>query len=366
MHNSLAGLPQRVIVDTNVLLDAAFVSDGIARGAITGLLRLKFSPSIDEEIEKEALKKLSGFRISKGLVFDPAVAFNAFINEAKILRLPPGTPLLGTKVHRSDRHVASAAKQYGAWVLTSDAILVSQCLATGIEARLPWDVLEEALSSEGRDVNIAMLFRVRNLTTRSGLIFARVIPGSWASMRLREIYTVCDVPGIGRIYYDGHSEEWAFDLEVGAKVKIFCPISANEIWAICGSYNLPDVGRSGSISIRAGRYPDKTFAASEATLKRFRSFYQESATIGHSRIGTDYWNGHLRALVIGPQGMNANTWKAIVSIPEGAPNPYDSNNLIAALLLLSEVAKRQGLSRYPDITEAEILGFQQNILARRI
>src|SRR5690606_37206333 len=118
----------------------------------------------------EALRKLNEFRITYGLVFDPAIALNAFISEAKILRLPPGAPLLGTKVHRSDQHVASAAKQYGAWILTSDAILVSQCLSENVDARLPWDVLEEALYFEGGDLDAATLIRVRNLTPQSGLI----------------------------------------------------------------------------------------------------------------------------------------------------------------------------------------------------
>ena len=49
--------------------------------------------------------------------------------------------------------------------------------------------------------------------------------------------------------------------------------------------------------------------------------------IGSSAENQDYWNGVISALVVSPQGMGGNTWKAIVSVPDASPNPFDSDAL---------------------------------------
>ena len=64
MHNSLKGLAKHVLVDTNVLLDAAFVN-GAARKALMLLSQLGLSPIIDEMIELEANRVLEDLRWSQ-------------------------------------------------------------------------------------------------------------------------------------------------------------------------------------------------------------------------------------------------------------------------------------------------------------
>jgi hypothetical protein len=56
--------------------------------------------------------------------------------------------------------------------------------------------------------------------------------------------------------------------------------------------------------------------------------------VGAALAGQHFWIGYIRALVIGPQSMSAETWRAIVAIREGAPNPYDEDALAHELSVL--------------------------------
>ncbi len=82
MHNSLEGLPTRVLIDTNVLLDAAFLTNGAARRSLTLLGQLGYSPVIDEMIELEAIRILEKYRKSFYPAFDLAKVLSDYISVA--------------------------------------------------------------------------------------------------------------------------------------------------------------------------------------------------------------------------------------------------------------------------------------------
>ena len=151
MHNSLKGLPARVLIDTNVLLDAAFVTNGAARRSLTLLAQLGYPPFIDQAIESEAFHILEKYRKSFYRAFDVAKVLSDYISVARILRLSHSKQISNTSVNRHDVHVVSAAVQYGAWVLTGDLALNVELHAANIQSRLPFDVIMEAATADGAD-----------------------------------------------------------------------------------------------------------------------------------------------------------------------------------------------------------------------
>jgi predicted nucleic acid-binding protein len=80
MHQTLSNLPRRVLVDTNVLLDSAFVSDGLARKSIAALRRLGFSILLSESIDSEGAEKLNYLILELGLRFDPVTFWRQYLN----------------------------------------------------------------------------------------------------------------------------------------------------------------------------------------------------------------------------------------------------------------------------------------------
>ncbi len=347
MHNSLRGLPTRVLIDTNVLLDAAFVSNGVARRSLALLGQLGYSPVIDEMIELEAIRILEKYRKSFYPAFDLAKVLSDHISVAGILRLPPAKPISNTSVKAHDVHVVSAAGQYGAWVLTGDVALNVQLRADGIQARLPFDVIMEAATAGGADPSLDDIIRVVAPTRESGMFFGRVIAGNWAGMSSVGNFTVCDMENVGRLFYDTQTGEWAFEMPIGVSVRVKCPLKNGEQWAVCGSYKLPGAGKRGNLFVRAGQYPSTVFSERIGTLKNIATSSPGVTNIGCSVNNQDHWNGHLWSVVIGPQGMGTDTWKEIIAIPEGAPNPYDSGALSRVLERAGALNSQPGLLQLP-------------------
>jgi predicted nucleic acid-binding protein len=337
MYHSLANLPKRVIADTNVLLDATFV-DGLARRATRLLGRLGISLILDDMTEREAESILDRLKKKLALSFEPKALLAEYLSLVQVIRVPPGSPMLATGINRADRHVVAAAREHSAWILTGDAPLVVECDKIGLPARFPWDVVMEDASQRGRQDEISKIIRVVPPTKEQGLIFARVIPGAWRGIRgAGQFFTVCEIGGLGRIGYDNSNERWVFDTAIGQKAEARCTLDSDGPWAVCASYKLPGIGKSGRIEIRAGRRPAPVPPGITSTLKQLPRSPFGDLRIGSTSSGLDYWNGHVRAIVVGPQTMSAETWKAIVYTTEGAPNPYDANALERALTLVNQL-----------------------------
>lgn len=341
------------MLDTNVALDGTFVADGYARRAVARLRELGFRPVIDEAIEREAKGILAKLRARLNLCFEPATSFDRFLRAQGVTKLPAAPAGLGAGVHRSDAHVASAARHYGAWVLTSDAVLASECIKSSIAVRLPWDVV----AAGGLAVTLQGVIRVMPPAADKGLIFARVIPGNWAGRRIAAHFTVCDVENVGTLFYAGDAEEWVFASKAGPMVRVPGPLSTNEIWVLCATYTIPAKLNTGNVTLRAatvsGRSPSPGVAVPTV---RFSSTGPGRLSFGHRVDGTAHWNGYLRCVVIGPQSLSGETWRAILTVPEGAPNPFDADALERVLRLADKAVRQGNVRLVTRISEGQLMG----------
>lgn len=342
MENPLTGLPPRALLDSNIILDGAFVAAGYARRAIEGLRDLGFMPVIDAAIERESREVLIKLRRRLGLSFDPEATLARFLSSRSVLTLPRGDIALGSGVHRSDAHVASAARQYNAWVITGDVILARECIESGIPVRLAWDVVSAATYASGpASESLARILRIAPPGADRGVIFARVTPGAWAGMEIEEQFTVCEIEHVGAMFYRARRGQWVFETKLGATAVLHAPIArGGKTWAVCASYSLPASLEKGNITIRAADSPAKAAChSSQRPRTRLASTGPGKITFGRRIDGTGYWNGHVRCIVIGPHTVSASTWRALVTVPEGAPNPFDADAL-ERVLKLAEAAIR--------------------------
>ena len=314
----------RVIPDTNTWLDAAFWPDSIARRALASLQADGTPVIIEELIENEALKILAKRRIELGLSFDPSEHFKAFT--AAFLHVPP-SDLVQVKVNNADMPVARAAVHYQATILTQDAPLVAECLADGILARFPWNIIV----AQGETPPVDEILRIVRLGRRIGTIFARVTPGGWLGMKDVGEHTVADIENIGRLWFDSSSEEWVFDGVQSARMPF--PSAGKEQSLICATYDLPSSG-IGKIILRAflPLSGDRETRA-VTTLKKLKNDGGQ-VRVGSSFAGQAYWNGSIRHLTVSPEGMSAAKWKPICDVPDAAPNPLNADALNRGLLAM--------------------------------
>jgi len=314
----------RVLPDTNTLLDAIFWQDGIAHAAISGIVAGGKPIIIEENIYQEARKILRQRRIALGLAFDPVEYFDAAT--ASFLRVPPAD-LIEVHVNNADKPVARAAVHYKALVLTQDAPLTAQCLSDNIAAKFPWQVLIPA----GAAPPASDIVRIVPPSLTKGTIFARVTPGGWLGMRNVGRFTVVDCENVGRLYFDSAQEEWVFEGVATTKMKF--PAAALGLSLICVSFDYR-AHALGKIVLRAGSGTARE-TKSFSTTKKPRALLGETR-LGSSRSGQDYWNGYIRHLTISPEGMSGNKWSAICEVPDAAPNPMNAGALDFGLLRLNQ------------------------------
>ncbi len=135
MFHELERLPRRVLIDTNVLLNASFLREGLARRSLGLLKDAGYMVLVEEQSWQDAKRVLRGLATTSPLAFDPVDHLEAFLKEVGIISVPQSPTVHVPGVNRSDRHLARAAKDRDAWVLTDDAPLVAELTKTSIEAR---------------------------------------------------------------------------------------------------------------------------------------------------------------------------------------------------------------------------------------
>jgi hypothetical protein len=109
MHNPLDGLPNRALLDTNVLLDATFVN-GLARAAVMQLLSSKISAIVDERTWEEARIILARIRARIDLGFDPFPYVEKFAAQVGVISVPPAPAVVKTGVPATP-HLSWNARQ---------------------------------------------------------------------------------------------------------------------------------------------------------------------------------------------------------------------------------------------------------------
>jgi hypothetical protein len=331
MYRSLAGLPNRTLLDTMMLLNGAFIQDGIAHRAIHAITEMGFSACCDDTSWSDANRILISRRGALGLTYDPIPIFEDYAKNRHIVHLPPSPANQEAIVNPADQHLANAAMDRNAWVLTEDAPLIKQLIAAGIEVRNTWDILYASLG--GIDPPLEFPLRVTRLSQTTGHLFGRIVTGQWAARRQEGQYTICEVENIGRLYYDNGPGRWIIEMRNGSVVSVDCNVETDEIWAVCASYRLPmTTGHRGNVTLRAAGSAGQRKHGSETTLKALPPSQSAGRiSFGHSVSGNDHLNGCIRAIVLGRKPVSRILWRAISSISEGAPNPFGADVLDDAL-----------------------------------
>jgi hypothetical protein len=321
----------RTLADANVWLDAAFSPRSVARRVVSALRSAGVPLLLEELTEREVLDVLNARRLALGLRYDPSAHFLAYVANVNCLRVPPAPPDIEVnEINRADRHIARAAVHYLASLLTGDAPLVSQCRRARIFATFPWTVVAQMAAAHPIDE----ILRIVPPTSQKGTIFARTTPGGWSGMTAVGTFTVVDIENVGRLAFDTQTSEWLFACSLGLVVKLKYPQAGQGTTIVCASYDLNGAGQQGNIVLRAARLGSIERPVRTASTRSVLSKLPGQMRIGSSLGGNCYWNGYLRHLTVGPEGMSPQKWRAITEVEDAAPNPMNRDVLDVALLAM--------------------------------
>lgn len=323
-----------LFLDTNALLNAAYLPSSWSALAI-GLARengiLLYS---GEETVEEARAKLRKRSIELGVRVD-YVRIDRLLAAfgVQLLQADPDTHVPAA-IPKHDRHVyCEAATAPSACVLTTDRGLWLGCRAVGMPAVFPMEVMRHFRPDDLR----AVIFGVVPAADR-GQLFVRVMPGAWAG-RVREgRFTVIDCAGVAWIYYDAKAGLWA--AEVGClrqRLEVPAPLHEGVFTAVSLSW----LEGQWQLRVQGAERP----ATNSALIHQLMRITGRAA-IGHRLDGTCHWNGHVYCCVSDDRPLGRKSWPKLQQHPDLTPNPYDSDRLDAALIMLdSSHAERPRIVR---------------------
>lgn len=319
----------RVVVDANVLLNSIFLPDGFARKAVSALSAMEKVGLIDDSIDLECRRRIrllaTKFGVGKNRIDELIGIFDEQAPRLVPLRLPPAevtscmrSALIGQE---NDLHVASACVGHDAWLLTSDANLAKASMSLDIEVRSPWDVVAEAADCADDPVAMDHMFRFVAPTQDQGFIFAHVLPGDWADKQGTDTFTVCDVGGLGSLFYEQRRRRWVSE-GLGSSIARANPMVPRAVYSVCASYKFRSE-RKGHASIYVGSPGAEAVQPSSCEIRKPRQLTLSTIRYGAKRSGDDAWFGHLRWVAIGPQSVSARYFQTLLSIPNAIPDPHD-------------------------------------------
>lgn len=328
MYQPLSGLQLRVVIDTNVLLNATFVAESNARRALESLYQRGYSLVIDAAIEAEAIDQLRRLSKKLRLHYDPVQIFRAYLQSLQILSLPHADPYYVGSINKADLVVVGAAIHYQGWILTGDTKFAAECQTVDVITRQPFDVITSIELLEKRELPLDHFLTVKGISQFQGSLFARVVVGPVLSM---SNFAVCDVENLGCIYYAGSISSWVFETSMGEKVALKCHAKPEQHWIVSVSYELSRNNGAMTATLRAAEPLGDTFSQNRTLKKMIQAASPGVVAFGHRANHRDFLNGCLRRVVISTSTINSKAWKAIVSIPELSPDPSVNNVLESAL-----------------------------------
>lgn len=345
LRQIIDAFPKRVIVDTNVLLTAAFLPGHTADLALRKLKEESFSLYLSQETLDEARDRLWEICHTVRVRYNPWEWLCRYVIDEAIVTASRGPRSSVSGVNKADQHVAGLALRLDAWVITGDVRLAVQCQQAGIGAQLPLNVLKYISIVRGERPDYGQLFRIGGLSRDEGFLYA-VVDSHWYSNSREDssIHVALEATSIGRVEYQARFRRWAFVTQMGANVYLPCDLSRSAHWRVCASYRFPRGGVKGSATLRcAPEHYSRSLALHNTTIMLpHRSEFASPGELyfGHNGRGGDHWNGHYSDVCVGPNALSAETWKAVLQLPHGVPDPAYQNVLGAALRMGEERAGR--------------------------
>jgi hypothetical protein len=346
----LDGLPMRAVIDTNVLLDAALIVDGFGSKALAALNNAKIALYVDDIAYRDAVRILHRHQHQSSILQLERLIVDCCLRHS-ILSSPPGDQLDTPHVKRHDQHLARAAINLDAFVVTDDAPLRHQLYRSSIPACMSRELAILAYGEEPPP--IPFLVGGLNLGSRASFIFARCSSSPTILDDGRVEATLWEGTDVGRFFYDTRRSAFAFESKWAPEVNLPFPMTPGRPIILSTSFDFRL--SKATIGLRAEYFdvvqPSRTpmrEARQFRTRPAFR-FGQGGMTVGNSIQRGNGWPGQIEVMTWGPGKLGSDAWQTYRTVEGTAPNPFTSNVIGVAVSLLATVGPYTRLPRLMDV-----------------
>lgn len=308
-----------VLLDTNVILDAAFNKDSEALVAIQLLnkmgLKIYYSTSTLAEVKHIIIKEVD----KQNLKYNPLLFVNKLFQTFGIKNIECGVENDFKFINNSDKPIVSSALENDLLLITSDCRLYHECQQENIEVSLTWLVRNEwCLRNNSLSGRLIIPFP---LGSDSGFIFSRVIPDNWESSSIKSgIHTVVDFEYFGKLEYRSADNVWVFQFKNSKSLITSFDFKSTDVINFMIVYDF-----------KKGRALFMNSHSPNSESVQINNF-DKSKGVGQIRIGSsnnndNYLNGVLGNLSFGAGKISRQKFNLFVKYPELLPNPSDTDRL---------------------------------------
>lgn len=324
-YRPIDNLPPRVVIDANVLLDAALIVDGAGIAVLEALVRRKVVLHTTAKAIAEARKTL--LRIRRDLP-DITPLVDLAVRQLGVLVHDTDRGIHGVKPH--DSHLAAAAVDIDAFILTEDMPLLYDLDRARLHGRSLRETLLTCILPDQphQDVTIFGFG-----SGADGHVFIKFMPHEDVCNEADRYWFLFDAPGVMSIYYNGETGSFEVAWEAGGTLTLPVKLFPNTQYALCFNYS---VGKCTNAQMRVrsvGSESEHFISGVLAALERQPS---GEIIVMNSRDENVGWKGTLQNVTFGPYTLNKKVWRACHALVGVAP-PTLTADLTQSAAILTEI-----------------------------
>ncbi len=325
LFRPLDNVPNRVVLDANVLLDFLLIVDGLGCFVLDGLYQRGFTLFTTTVAIEEVKRALSRER---GSLSDLSPLVEKLLTSGEIKVISPATVV--PEISKHDNHLAAVALEQGACIVSEDLPFLRDLNHAKIHARSLREVALWLILPHQPSQDLTVFGQGAGA---DGHVFLKAMPDfDVANNSLRSFY-LFDAEYFGSLRYDGIRKSFVFSSIVGGELLLKLKLVPENQYAILVNYS---VGRRTSITMKVRCFGGNEEFIANGEFPPFTGRPTGEIIVVNSRAKDAGWSGSLQALTFGPYQLNAEVWRASHSLVGVAP-PTLTADLTFTAAILTEV-----------------------------
>lgn len=311
--------PNRYLLDSNMVLNAAFVEGSWARQVVEIAHKRNFGLFVGTLSLRDAHRRAVSLACASPRALEAATYVDNMLRSLGAVVVDPAPTAVHAAVPMHDAHVVREALAADATLITMDRELWLACRLAAITALVPIEVFR-------REYGVTLGLTAFGVapTPTAGSLFARGHVGSWAKATGTR-HTLIHFPGFAWLGYDTSKRAWIADFPGLAPLALRAEVDAQQFEAVSVSWQVGD-----QIRLRASSVDHPV---QRSLLTPLPNFVPAKYQLGASADQKDYWNSTLWACVSTDRPVGKELWRDCKQHHDLTPNPFDDDRLDAAVRL---------------------------------
>lgn len=330
---------EEAILDANVLVDAALISDGLANFVLTELTSYGVCLATSAEAVEEAKAVILAAASHKPEI---AILVDELIRQLKVdIRIAESGPI---RIKKHDRHLPAVIGEKYSIIISEDAPLLFDLNENRFHARSLRECALDIIAPKAPN-QILTVFGVG--AAADGFIFIKGTAAQEPYLQGRPYY-LFDAEGVGYAFYEV-GIGIVFVEPGGKNISIPIKLEFASHFVICLNYS---VGNSTNFDLKVFDFLNNKQISRSMRAAPLSGRPNGYITVGNSREKREGWLGSVQSFVFGPHRLDRQVWRACSKLVGLAP-PVLTADLSRSAAALTEL--RGDMVRRPTFQQVVTL-----------